>query len=61
MIKITVLTLFPEMFVPLHESILKRAQEAGLMEINLVNFRDYAASKHKNVDDVPYGGEQECS
>ncbi|SHH60209.1 tRNA (guanosine(37)-N1)-methyltransferase TrmD [Desulfosporosinus lacus] len=56
MIKITVLSLFPEMFVPLHESILKRAQEAGLMEINLVNFRDYAASKHKNVDDVPYGG-----
>ncbi len=56
MIQITVLTLFPEMFVPLQESILKRAQEAGLMEIRLVNFRDYATSKHKNVDDVPYGG-----
>ncbi len=56
MLKITVLTLFPEMFAPLQESILKRAQETGLIEIRLVNFRDYATSKHKNVDDVPYGG-----
>lgn len=56
MLKITVLTLFPEMFAPLQESILKRAQEAGLIQIKLVNFRDYATSKHKNVDDVPYGG-----
>jgi len=54
--KFTVLTIFPEMFAPLKESILKRAQEAGLIEISLVNFRDYAASKHKNVDDIPYGG-----
>ncbi|AET70091.1 tRNA (guanine-N1)-methyltransferase [Desulfosporosinus orientis DSM 765] len=54
--KITVLTLFPEMFVPLQESILKRAQAAGHLEVKLVNFRDYALSKHKNVDDVPYGG-----
>jgi tRNA (guanine37-N1)-methyltransferase len=56
MIKFTVLTLFPEMFVPVQESILKRAQEANLMELQLINFRDYALSKHKNVDDVPYGG-----
>ncbi len=56
MMKVTVLTLFPEMFAPLQESILKRAQEAGLVKIHLVDFRDYAASKHKNVDDVPYGG-----
>jgi len=54
--KFTVLTIFPEMFAPLKESILKRAQEAGLLEIALVNFRDYAESKHKNVDDIPYGG-----
>jgi tRNA (guanine37-N1)-methyltransferase len=54
--KFTVLTIFPEMFAPLKESILKRAQEAGLLEIVLVNFRDYAESKHKNVDDIPYGG-----
>ncbi|MDP4125660.1 MAG: tRNA (guanosine(37)-N1)-methyltransferase TrmD [Bacillota bacterium] len=56
MMHITVLTLFPEMFSPIRESILKRAQDAGLLEIRLVNFRDYATSKHKNVDDVPYGG-----
>ncbi|MHB8124193.1 MAG: tRNA (guanosine(37)-N1)-methyltransferase TrmD [Desulfitobacteriaceae bacterium] len=52
----TVLTLFPEMFIPLQESILKRAQNAGLMSVRLVNFRDYALSKHNNVDDIPYGG-----
>lgn len=56
MIKFSVLTLFPEMFAPIRESILKRAQEAGLIQIRLINFRDYALSKHKNVDDVPYGG-----
>ncbi|HZK86159.1 MAG TPA: tRNA (guanosine(37)-N1)-methyltransferase TrmD [Desulfosporosinus sp.] len=56
MMQFTVLTLFPEMFAPLQESILKRAQEAGLVKIQFVNFRDYATSKHKNVDDVPYGG-----
>ncbi len=56
MMQFTVLTLFPEMFAPLQESILKRAQETGLVKIEYVNFRDYAASKHKNVDDVPYGG-----
>jgi len=51
-----VLTIFPEMFTPLQESIIKRAQEAELIQIKLVDFRDYALSKHKNVDDVPYGG-----
>jgi tRNA (guanine37-N1)-methyltransferase len=54
--KFTVLTIFPEMFAPVQESILKRASESGLIEIELVNFRDFAASRHKNVDDVPYGG-----
>jgi len=56
MLKFTVLTLFPEMFAPINESILKRAQAANLIQVNLINFRDYATSKHKNVDDVPYGG-----
>lgn len=54
--KFTILTLFPEMFGPLQESILKRAQEKDHIQIKLVNFRDYAESKHKNVDDIPYGG-----
>lgn len=44
------------MFTPVHESILKRAQASELIGIKLINFRDYAKSKHKNVDDVPYGG-----
>ncbi len=52
-----ILTLFPEMFSgPFGESILKRAQEKGLVKINLHNLRDYAEDKHKTVDDTPYGG-----
>lgn len=54
--RFTVLTLFPEMFSPLQASILKRAQAAGLIQVNVVNFREYADNKHKSVDDVPYGG-----
>lgn len=54
--KIDILTLFPEMFEPLKTSILKRAQENNLIEINLINFRDFASNKHKQVDDVPFGG-----
>ncbi len=55
--KITILTIFPEMFEgPLGASILKRAREQGLLTFETVNFRDYALSKHKNVDDVPFGG-----
>jgi len=41
---------------PLSESIVKRAQEKGVVKINLVNFRDFAVNKHKTVDDTPYGG-----
>ena len=55
--KIDVLTLFPEMFPGyLNESILKRAQEADLLEINLHNIRDYATGKHRVTDEPPYGG-----
>ncbi|MCL2766394.1 MAG: tRNA (guanosine(37)-N1)-methyltransferase TrmD [Peptococcaceae bacterium] len=54
---IDVLTLFPEMFAgPFHSSILKRALERGLLDINLVNIRDYSPNKHHTVDDTPYGG-----
>ena len=54
---IDILTLFPEMFEgPFSYSILKRAQEKGHVTINLHNIRDWATSKHKNVDDYPYGG-----
>ena len=51
-----VLTLFPEMFNILNESIIGRAQEKKLININLVNIRDFSKDKHKKVDDTPYGG-----
>ena len=51
-----VLTLFPEMYAPLKESIIKRAQENGKIEINIVNIRDFSKDKHQKVDDTPYGG-----
>ncbi len=55
--RIDVLTLFPEMFEsPMSHSILKRAREAGVVEIVLTNIRDYSKDKHKKVDDRPYGG-----
>ena len=54
---IDILTLFPEMFEgAFNHSIMKRAQSKGHVVINLHNIRDWAASKHKNVDDYPYGG-----
>ncbi len=55
--KIDILTLFPEMFEgPFSESMIKRAQEDGLVEINIRNIRDWATDKHSTVDDKPYGG-----
>ena len=54
--KFYVLTLFPEMFEPLNSSIIGRAKEKNLIEINLINIRDFSKDKHKKVDDTPYGG-----
>jgi len=54
--KINILTLFPEMFVPLQESMLGRAREKGILDINLINIRDYTEDKHNRVDDTPFGG-----
>ena len=54
--KFDVLTLFPEMFACLNESVIGRAKEKGLIDINLINIRDFSKSKHKKVDDTPYGG-----
>lgn len=51
-----VLTLFPEMFVPVLSSIMGRATESQIIEVNLINIRDYSTNKHKKVDDYPYGG-----
>lgn len=55
--KIDILTLFPQMFSgPFSESILKRAVEKNLVEINIHNLRDWALDKHKTVDSPPFGG-----
>ncbi len=56
--RIDLLTVVPELLVsPLNESILKRAQQAGLVEIHIHNIRDYSTDKHRQVDDYPFGGE----
>ena len=55
--KIDILTLFPEMFAPLEHSIVGKAREKGLLEINYHNFRENA-EKSRHVDDEPYGGGQ---
>ena len=55
--KIDILTLFPDMYIgPFSESIIKRAKEKGIVEINIHNFRDYTKDPHGNVDDTPFGG-----
>lgn len=56
-IKISIITLFPEVFDPiLNSSILKRAQKKGLVEFELINLRDFGEGQHKVVDGRPYGG-----
>lgn len=54
--KFDILTLFPEMFEPLNKSIIGRATSKNILEINLINIRDFSKNKHKQVDDTPYGG-----
>ncbi|MGL5416653.1 MAG: tRNA (guanosine(37)-N1)-methyltransferase TrmD [Clostridium sp.] len=54
--RISILTLFPEMFNIFNHSIIGRAKEKGLISIDAVNIRDYTESRHKKVDDYPYGG-----
>ena len=54
--KFTILTIFPEVFDVLKSSILKRAEDAKRISIDIVNFRDYSTDKHKKVDDTLYGG-----
>ncbi|MGL5150003.1 MAG: tRNA (guanosine(37)-N1)-methyltransferase TrmD [Clostridium sp.] len=54
--KISVLTLFPEMFSLFEHSIIGKAREKGLINMEFCNIRDYTLSKHKKVDDYPYGG-----
>ncbi|MBI5772965.1 MAG: tRNA (guanosine(37)-N1)-methyltransferase TrmD [Verrucomicrobia bacterium] len=55
--KIDILTLFPAMFAgPLDESIVKRARDAGLLDLKIHNLRDWTHDRHRTVDDKPFGG-----
>lgn len=54
--KFDVLSLFPEMFEPIKTSIIGRAINNNVLEVNLINIRDFSQDKHKKVDDTPYGG-----
>lgn len=56
-VRFDVLTLFPDMFrAVLDDSIIKRAQERGIVELNFIDIRDYTKNKHRKVDDYPYSG-----
>lgn len=54
--RIDVLTLFPEMFAPLGESIIGRARGKGLIDIRVTDIREFSTDKHKKCDDYPFGG-----
>lgn len=55
--RIDIITVLPELLVsPLNHSIMKRAKEKGLLEVNLINLRDYSTFNHKQVDDYQFGG-----
>lgn len=54
--RIDIITLFPQMFSALNESILKKAQEKNLISINVIDVRDFSTDSHKKCDDYPYGG-----
>ena len=54
--KINIMTLFPEMFEPIRSSMIGRAADNGIIELNIVNIRDYTEDKHCRGDDTPYGG-----
>lgn len=54
--RLDILTLFPDMFSPLKESIIKRATDKNAVELNIIQIRDFSNDAHKKTDDVPYGG-----
>ena len=54
--QIDIITLFPNMFAPLEDSIIKRARENGILDIRFTQLRDFAFDKHRQVDDTPFGG-----
>ena len=54
--KIDILTIFPEMFSTLNQSILGKAQEKGIIDLKITDFRAFTENKHNNVDEYPFGG-----
>jgi len=54
--KIDILTLFPEMFAPLKTSLIGKAVDKNLVDLNIIDFREFSNNKHKKVDDYPFGG-----
>ncbi len=56
MMRIDVLTLFPQIFAPMHASMMWKAQDHQLLDLQLHDIRDYTQNKHRTVDDTPYGG-----
>ena len=54
--KFTILTLFPQMFEPINHSIIERANKKNLINIDIIDIREFSKDKHKHVDDTPYGG-----
>ena len=54
--KFDILTLFPEMFEPIKQSVIGRAIEKGIINLNIIDIRNFSKDKHKKVDDTPYGG-----
>ncbi len=55
--RIDLLSIFPDFFsTPLHEGIIRRAQQAGIIDIGIHNIRAYASDRHQMTDDRPYGG-----
>ena len=56
--KIDILTLFPDMFDALNHSILGKAKDKELIDINIVDYRKFSENRHNQVDDYPFGGGQ---
>ena len=56
--KIDILTLFPDMFASLNHSILGKARDKNILDINIVDYREFSGNKHNQVDDYPFGGGQ---
>lgn len=56
MLKLDILTLFPEMFIPLDSSIVKRARQAGVVDLRVTDIRSFTTDRHHTADDRPYGG-----